>query len=129
MLVEFSPPPFLLGFHLPPAPSNTQVPDEVALEEEVYEDEDDENSETNWRNDYPDEICEDDSDAEERFGGHASKLLYLFSGSSVFFFKVHFALDFFLKPHTLKKCWVKYNPALGKIWTNPVIGLLPRSLG
>ncbi len=22
-----------------------------------------------------------------------------------------------------KKCWVKYNPALGKIWTNPVIGL------
>ncbi len=22
-----------------------------------------------------------------------------------------------------KKCWVKYNPALGKIWMNPVIGL------
>ncbi len=22
-----------------------------------------------------------------------------------------------------KKCWVKYNPALGKIWTNPAIGL------
>ncbi len=24
--------------------------------------------------------------------------------------------------HT-KKCWVKYNPVLGKIWTNPAIGL------
>ncbi len=22
-----------------------------------------------------------------------------------------------------KKCWVKYNPAVGKIWTNPAIGL------
>ncbi len=22
-----------------------------------------------------------------------------------------------------KKCWVKYNPVLGKIWTNPAIGL------
>ncbi len=22
-----------------------------------------------------------------------------------------------------KKCWVKYNPALGKIWTNPANGL------
>lgn len=58
--------------------SNAQVPDEVALEEEVYEDEDDENAETNWRNDYPDECSEDDSDAEERFGGHASKLLYYY---------------------------------------------------
>ncbi len=36
-----------------------------------------------------------------------------------------------------KKCWVKYNPALGKIWTNPAIGLFldtavglqPRRLG
>ncbi len=28
-----------------------------------------------------------------------------------------------------KKCWVKYNPALGKIWTNPAVGLLPRRLG
>lgn len=36
-------------------------------EEEVYEDEDDENEETNWRNDYPDE--DSDSDREERFGG------------------------------------------------------------
>ncbi|KAI2662711.1 putative RNA polymerase II nuclear localization protein SLC7A6OS [Labeo rohita] len=44
------------------------VPDEVAWEEEVYEDEDDENAETNWRNDYPDESSEGDSDAEERFG-------------------------------------------------------------
>ncbi len=50
----------------------------MALEEEVYEDEDDENAETNWRNDYPDECSEDDSDAEERFGGHASKLLYYY---------------------------------------------------
>ncbi len=25
--------------------------------------------------------------------------------------------------YNFKKCWVKYNPALGKIWTNPVIGL------
>ncbi len=23
----------------------------------------------------------------------------------------------------LKKCWVKYNLALGKIWMNPAIGL------
>uniref|UniRef100_A0A8C2PPF8 Probable RNA polymerase II nuclear localization protein SLC7A6OS n=1 Tax=Cyprinus carpio TaxID=7962 RepID=A0A8C2PPF8_CYPCA len=45
------------------------VPDEVAWEVEVYEDEDDENAETNWRNDYPDESSEDDSDAEERYGG------------------------------------------------------------
>ncbi|KAA0723253.1 putative RNA polymerase II nuclear localization protein SLC7A6OS [Triplophysa tibetana] len=45
------------------------VPDVVVLEEEVYEDEDDENAETNWRNDYPDESSEDNSDAEERFGG------------------------------------------------------------
>ncbi|XP_048040170.1 probable RNA polymerase II nuclear localization protein SLC7A6OS [Megalobrama amblycephala] len=45
------------------------VPDEVAWEEEVYEDEDDENAETNWRNDYPDESSEGDSDGEERYGG------------------------------------------------------------
>ncbi len=25
--------------------------------------------------------------------------------------------------HTLNKYWVKYNPVLGKIWTNPAIGL------
>ncbi len=25
--------------------------------------------------------------------------------------------------YTLKKCWVKYKPALGKIWTNTAIGL------
>ncbi|XP_017551986.1 probable RNA polymerase II nuclear localization protein SLC7A6OS [Pygocentrus nattereri] len=46
------------------------VPEDVAWEEEVYEDEDDENEERNWRNDYPDEEdSEDDSDAEERYGG------------------------------------------------------------
>uniref|UniRef100_A0A3P9L590 Probable RNA polymerase II nuclear localization protein SLC7A6OS n=1 Tax=Oryzias latipes TaxID=8090 RepID=A0A3P9L590_ORYLA len=44
------------------------VPDLVVHEEEVYEDEDDENEETNWRNDYPDE--DSDSDREERFGGY-----------------------------------------------------------
>ncbi len=32
----------------------------------------------------------------------------------------HGQLFFFLQS---KKCWVKYNPALGKIWTNPAIGL------
>ncbi|KAG5270331.1 hypothetical protein AALO_G00191440 [Alosa alosa] len=43
---------------------------EVAWEEEVYEDEDDENEEANWRNEYPDEEGSDvDSDAEERYGG------------------------------------------------------------
>lgn len=50
----------------------------MAFEEEVYEDEDDENAETNWRNDYPDESSEDNSDAEERFGGYASKLILNF---------------------------------------------------
>lgn len=49
--------------------SNPQVPDEVALEEEVYEDEDDENAESNWRNDYPEERDSDDECDEERFGG------------------------------------------------------------
>ncbi|XP_030650283.1 putative RNA polymerase II nuclear localization protein SLC7A6OS [Chanos chanos] len=45
------------------------VPEEVALEEEVYDDEDDENEEGNWRNDYPDEEdSEDDSGTEERYG-------------------------------------------------------------
>ncbi|XP_026992402.1 probable RNA polymerase II nuclear localization protein SLC7A6OS [Tachysurus fulvidraco] len=44
------------------------VPDEVAWEEEVYEDEDDENAESNWRNDYPDEDSEDENN-EERYGG------------------------------------------------------------
>lgn len=38
-------------------------------EEEVYEDEDDENEEANWRNDYPDEESGSDNDREERFGG------------------------------------------------------------
>lgn len=38
----------------------------------MYEDEDDENEEGNWRNDYPDE---DGSDREERYGGR----LVLFS--------------------------------------------------
>ncbi|XP_055057942.1 probable RNA polymerase II nuclear localization protein SLC7A6OS [Misgurnus anguillicaudatus] len=49
------------------------VPDVVAWEEEVYEDEDDENAESNWRNDYPDESSEGDSDAEERYGGFWSE--------------------------------------------------------
>ncbi len=46
-----------------------QVPDLVVHEEEVYEDEDDENAEGNWRNDYPDEESDADSDREERYGG------------------------------------------------------------
>ncbi|XP_020487209.1 probable RNA polymerase II nuclear localization protein SLC7A6OS [Labrus bergylta] len=45
------------------------VPD-VVHEEEVYEDEDDENEEGNWRNDYPDEGSDADSDREERYGGY-----------------------------------------------------------
>lgn len=47
----------------------SQVPDLVVHEEEVYEDEDDENEEGNWRNDYPDEESDPDSDREERYGG------------------------------------------------------------
>ncbi|KAF7642219.1 hypothetical protein LDENG_00261940 [Lucifuga dentata] len=46
------------------------VPDLVVHEEEVYEDEDDENEEGNWRNDYPDEESDEDSDGEERYGGY-----------------------------------------------------------
>lgn len=46
------------------------VPDLVVHEEEVYEDEDDENEEGNWRNDYPDEESDHDSDREERYGGY-----------------------------------------------------------
>lgn len=46
------------------------VPDLVVHEEEVYEDEDDENEESNWRNDYPDEESDEDSDREERYGGY-----------------------------------------------------------
>lgn len=46
------------------------VPDLVVHEEEVYEDEDDENEEANWRNDYPDEDSDADSDREERYGGY-----------------------------------------------------------
>ncbi|XP_076880063.1 putative RNA polymerase II nuclear localization protein SLC7A6OS [Brachyhypopomus gauderio] len=45
------------------------VPEEVAWEEEVYEDDDDENEEGNWRNDYPDEEGSEDSCDEERYGG------------------------------------------------------------
>ncbi|KAG7268549.1 hypothetical protein CRUP_036306 [Coryphaenoides rupestris] len=45
------------------------VPDLVVHEEEVYEDEDDENEEGNWRNDYPDSD-DGDSDREERYGGY-----------------------------------------------------------
>ncbi|KAG7468610.1 hypothetical protein MATL_G00144920 [Megalops atlanticus] len=47
------------------------VPDEDPGEEEVYEDEDDENEEGNWRNDYPDEEgSEEDEDWEERYLGY-----------------------------------------------------------
>ncbi|KAK7913189.1 hypothetical protein WMY93_013400 [Mugilogobius chulae] len=46
------------------------VPDLVVHEEEVYEDEDDENEEANWRNDYPDEDSDEDGDREERYGGY-----------------------------------------------------------
>lgn len=46
------------------------VPELVVHEEEVYEDEDDENEEGNWRNDYPDEEGDGDSDREERYGGY-----------------------------------------------------------
>lgn len=45
------------------------MPDLVVHEEEVYEDEDDENDEANWRNDYPDEESDTDEDREERYGG------------------------------------------------------------
>ncbi|KAL1007067.1 hypothetical protein UPYG_G00081430 [Umbra pygmaea] len=46
------------------------VPDLVVNEEEVYEDEDDENEEGNWRNDYPEDDSEEGSDREERYGGY-----------------------------------------------------------
>ncbi|KAM4596908.1 putative RNA polymerase II nuclear localization protein SLC7A6OS [Fundulus diaphanus] len=46
------------------------VPDLVVHEEEVYEDEDDENEESNWRNDYPDEDSNSDGDKEERYGDY-----------------------------------------------------------
>lgn len=46
----------------------SQAPDLVA-HEEVYEDDDDENEESNWRNDYPDEESGSESDREERYGG------------------------------------------------------------
>ncbi|XP_069029492.1 probable RNA polymerase II nuclear localization protein SLC7A6OS [Embiotoca jacksoni] len=46
------------------------VPDLVVHEEEVYEDDDDENEEGNWRNDYPDEGSDGGSDREERYGGY-----------------------------------------------------------
>lgn len=35
----------------------------------MYEDEDDENAESNWRNDYPDEEDSEDECDEERYGG------------------------------------------------------------
>uniref|UniRef100_A0A672L4Z7 cullin-RING-type E3 NEDD8 transferase n=1 Tax=Sinocyclocheilus grahami TaxID=75366 RepID=A0A672L4Z7_SINGR len=34
-------------------------------------------------------------------------------------------LFFHLVFYTLKKCWVKHNPVLGKIGTNPAIGFVP----
>ncbi|XP_015809440.3 probable RNA polymerase II nuclear localization protein SLC7A6OS [Nothobranchius furzeri] len=46
------------------------VPDLVVHEEEVYDDEDDENEESNWRNDYPDEGSDADSDREQRYGDY-----------------------------------------------------------
>uniref|UniRef100_A0A3P9N4Y6 Probable RNA polymerase II nuclear localization protein SLC7A6OS n=1 Tax=Poecilia reticulata TaxID=8081 RepID=A0A3P9N4Y6_POERE len=46
------------------------VPDLVVHEEEVYDDEDDENEESNWRNDYPDEDSGSDSDREQRYGDY-----------------------------------------------------------
>ncbi|XP_003977409.1 probable RNA polymerase II nuclear localization protein SLC7A6OS [Takifugu rubripes] len=45
------------------------VPDLVVHEEEVYDDEDDENDEANWRNDYPDE-SDSEGDKEERYGAY-----------------------------------------------------------
>lgn len=45
------------------------MPDLVVHEEEVYDDEDDENDEANWRNDYPDEESDADGEGEERYGG------------------------------------------------------------
>lgn len=50
-------------------------------EEEVYEDEDDENEEGNWRNDYPDEESNTDSDREERYGGMYLETCQLFSAA------------------------------------------------
>lgn len=35
----------------------------------MYEDEDDENTESNWRNDYPEEEDSDAESNEERYGG------------------------------------------------------------
>ncbi|KAJ8369926.1 hypothetical protein SKAU_G00099540 [Synaphobranchus kaupii] len=50
---------------------NELVPEEDPREQEVYEDEDDENEEGNWRNDYPDEESgEDNSDFEGRYTGY-----------------------------------------------------------
>lgn len=54
----------------PYADEGELVPDLVVHEEEVYEDEDDENEEGNWRNDYPDEESDSDSGREERYGGY-----------------------------------------------------------
>lgn len=45
------------------------MPDLVVHEEEVYDDEDDENDETNWRNDYPEDESDSEGDKEERYGG------------------------------------------------------------
>ncbi|XP_068455583.1 probable RNA polymerase II nuclear localization protein SLC7A6OS [Clinocottus analis] len=52
------------------ADEGEMVPDLVVHEEDVYEDEDDENDEGNWRNDYPEEGSDGDSDREERYGGY-----------------------------------------------------------
>lgn len=45
------------------------MPDLVVHEEEVYDDEDDENDEANWRNDYPEDESDSEGDKEERYGG------------------------------------------------------------
>lgn len=59
----------------------SQVPDLVVHEEVVYDDEDDENDEANWRNDYPDEESDADEDREERYGGE-----FVFSSSDRHYF-------------------------------------------
>lgn len=78
----------------------SQVPDLVVHEEEVYEDEDDENEEGNWRNDYPDEESDADSDREERYGGTS-----LCSSTRLFCYRSRCRFGhscFFLNPVSLK---------------------------
>ncbi|KAM9460985.1 putative RNA polymerase II nuclear localization protein SLC7A6OS [Clarias gariepinus] len=60
----------------PYAEEGELVPDEVVLEQEVYEDEDDENAECNWRNDYPDEEGSEGESDDERYGGWGEEHSY-----------------------------------------------------